>query len=307
MKRSVSFFIPITLLLACLSILPGGCGGGTTGTGGTGSSDFRGYVFTSSGAPVSGAMMTIAETGDSAVTDQSGLFLITSELESQTQVTLVIETGTTSASTVISDLPADTAVDVQVDLQLNEQTKDLKVTKKKVTKKKKPTPTHAPAAPTPTLAPSVVPPTSAPGATPTDTPFPVQTDTPIPEDTPTPIPFDTPTLAPGEPTPTATPKPPTTLYQGRLTTTDPTLLVGTSIRVVGRAWKVVQPDGTFKFRIPAPDPAVQTYIQVRNGTSFGKVPIGQLAATTKSVQLELSVARRLNGSLKVLVVTEIIR
>jgi len=186
-------------------------------------------------------------------------------------------------------LPGAPAV-VEVDLQLDEDSSDLKVTKKKITKKKKPTPTPA-AAPTFTSrpAPSTAP-TSAPFTPVPPTSVPVDTPTPVVIDTPTP--YDTPTIAPGEPTatptPTATAALPKAVFYGRLVSSDPSLLVDTSIRIASySSWKPVQADGTFRFHA-VPDPA-HTVIAVRNSGIIGRIDIGTITANTTSVRMRLGV------------------
>src|SRR4051812_114520 len=97
-----------------LFILSPGCGGGTTGTGGTGS-DFVGRVLTETGGPVSDATITIAETGDSTNSDPAGDFNLQSNVEG-TEATLLVETPKSHGEAKVDGLPGVPAT-VEISLQ----------------------------------------------------------------------------------------------------------------------------------------------------------------------------------------------
>ena len=294
MKSLSALFFQMILsagLLASLAFSPG-CGGGTTGTGGTGSSEFRGYILSSTGDPISDATVIIAETGDSGVSGASGEFYIESQVETETSVTLLVDTESTTASTVIDGLPG-TVADVQVDLRLDEKSGELTVTKKKVTKKKKkPTPTPVPPPPPDNT------PTPIPTAAPVDTPTPLPTDIPVTDTpTPSPIPEDTPTATPTV-TPSTSPSPVSAIFAGRIVSDDPLLVQGAAVRIAGyTAWKLIEPDGTFRFRA-VPDPA-HAAIAVKSGEKIVRANIGPITDRTTFVHVRLKIWIGPLGNLRV--------
>lgn len=169
------------LLTASLVILGtiAGCGGGTTGTGGTGSSQFAGRIVYSTGEPVANATVVLQETGDTATSDAEGNFVIESDLTTPT-ATLLIETTEIQTQTTITDIPAGPQ-EVTVQLSVDKSTQEVNVSAKEVKpRRRRPKPTAVPTAlpsPDPTLAP--VEPTVAPGPT----ELPSDEETPSPEPT----------------------------------------------------------------------------------------------------------------------------
>ncbi|MFM1848378.1 MAG: hypothetical protein RL417_1852, partial [Pseudomonadota bacterium] len=93
--RKIQSYIGAVVLAAFV----GGCGGSTQGTGGI---TVEGRLLEIGGAPVSGALVTVVTTGDSALTDQNGGFVLQSDLP---DINLLFESGETSASTVVSVTP----------------------------------------------------------------------------------------------------------------------------------------------------------------------------------------------------------
>ena len=79
-----------------------GCGGGSAGTGtGEGTLRIQGTVRDPAGTPIEAAVVLIAETGESDVTDKQGEFLIATDVSAQ-QLTLDISKGDKSARTIIT-------------------------------------------------------------------------------------------------------------------------------------------------------------------------------------------------------------
>ena len=111
-RRSCKHYFPcagltIRALLTLLILIIGGCGGGTRGTGDT-RTVVAGAIFTTSGEPLADAMVTQAETGESAATDDTGAFLLPVLLFEGT-ATLTIERGELVADTtlIITSPPGD--------------------------------------------------------------------------------------------------------------------------------------------------------------------------------------------------------
>lgn len=117
-RYGVRFWLRSIGAIAALFVLVVGCGGGT---GGTGLQDYQGKILTKSLAPVAGAEVTIVQTGDSAVTDERGEFLIRTELDGG-DVGLLIEGSDFSSQVVLPDIPAQATI-VVVTLELDEVTK----------------------------------------------------------------------------------------------------------------------------------------------------------------------------------------
>lgn len=88
-------------LLACSAL--GACGGGTSGTG---MNAYEGRVTDTSGAPVQGAVLTVESTGDSAVTDSNGDFLVQSTA-SGPEVVILAETADFSGHVTVRNVIAE--------------------------------------------------------------------------------------------------------------------------------------------------------------------------------------------------------
>jgi uncharacterized phage infection (PIP) family protein YhgE len=108
-------------MISCLAFLLSCAGGGTSGTGGI---QFSGSVSKSlakalNGEPLANVQVTLAETGESDVTDTEGRFEINSSATDLPTATLLIESAEIISSVLISDIPNNTRsvdVDLAVDL-----------------------------------------------------------------------------------------------------------------------------------------------------------------------------------------------
>ena len=125
MKRiSKVWMAGLLLVLACSCI---GCaGGGTTGTDGGGAAvrtvEVEGAVTLSSEQPAANYQIAVGETGDAALTDAQGRFLLKTALAGQ-EATLVITGSDFGSSLKVSDLPTG---DARVSVRLNlDQTENL--------------------------------------------------------------------------------------------------------------------------------------------------------------------------------------
>lgn len=120
----VKFVRIILFILICISMgLLNACmGGGTTGSDGglplSRTVRIEGTITSSSGAPEPGVQVTLAETGDSAVSDAVGSFALSSELPS-TEVTLLVQKQALDTSVAIGNIPNSSSL---VTLQLSVNT-----------------------------------------------------------------------------------------------------------------------------------------------------------------------------------------
>jgi len=102
-----------------------GCGGGSSGTGST--RLFEGTVVTSDRYPISGATVTIADTGDSTTTDPNGRFSVEAVTDSG-NVDLTIEAGDVDTSVTVPDLSSDSST-VKVEVEIDPSTEIAEVDK----------------------------------------------------------------------------------------------------------------------------------------------------------------------------------
>jgi len=155
-------YLTITLFFISCSVLLAACGGGTSGTGGTGSTQFAGRVL-SDGLPVEDALVTVLESGDTGLTDSQGDFEVSTLLQSDS-ATLLVESGQVQAQTTIPDIASDVArVELTLSLDKEQQSvnvdsrTDIKATPTPKPKRPRPTPTSQPElqlTPAPTPAPT---------------------------------------------------------------------------------------------------------------------------------------------------------
>ncbi len=127
-----------------------GCGGGTVGTDGGGSTRILGMLVTASGVPVAGASLTIGNDTRVIQTTESGEFSAEQVLTSS-DLPIYIDVNNSKSQVVISDLP-ENPLEIEVDIELREQNSQALVRKKTV--RPRPTPT---ATPIPTASVDVVP------------------------------------------------------------------------------------------------------------------------------------------------------
>ncbi|MCC6219948.1 MAG: carboxypeptidase regulatory-like domain-containing protein [Deltaproteobacteria bacterium] len=106
-------------LAISLFLLSGCAGGGTVGTGGAA---FEGTITSAKNGPLPNISVTIAETGETATTDESGQFSIeTSSISGDVELLVEGETeqGSISETVVVEDVPAEPAT-ISVELEVNE-------------------------------------------------------------------------------------------------------------------------------------------------------------------------------------------
>lgn len=135
---SIGLIFNRILIIILAIILLSGCGGGTIGTDSGGTTKVAGEIVTSNGEKVPGASVTIAESGDQAITDQDGQFEIDTPI-TQSTVTFLVEVDGVSLSSLISDVPLDPEK-LAVVLELNLDELSVVVASSEVTPRSSPTP-----------------------------------------------------------------------------------------------------------------------------------------------------------------------
>jgi len=120
-----NFVALFALIVSALFLALPGCGGGTTGTGSTSSTDFTGRLYNENGTPRGGESVVIQNVDGEAfagVTGQDGSFTITVATTSNEPVTITVAgattvfTASTTGATVVADLLLsnnDTQLDVE--------------------------------------------------------------------------------------------------------------------------------------------------------------------------------------------------
>lgn len=293
MKCRFLFSVIAIFLASSLSLLS--CGGGTTGTGSSSSTEFKGLVISDTSLPVADAIVILEESGDVATTDENGEWEISTEFDAPI-ATILVEIGSEQARTKVENLP-EGPKEVQLTLKLDKKGKNVEVTEKKI-RKKTPTPT-----PIIVNTPEATP--TSPSATPTEiptAPTPTATGTAIPAATSTPTPQ--PSIEPTQ-TPTATPVP-ETLFQGTIQSSNASLLGG-KIKVFDLpGGRLMKEDGTFKFRVPVNDAnnTLQYVLGTRRSTT---ATVDGVTAQTAQVDLILQVEENTNGRINLYVISYSIR
>ncbi|MBN8547725.1 MAG: carboxypeptidase regulatory-like domain-containing protein [Deltaproteobacteria bacterium] len=111
-----SFCVQLALLIFVLSLV--GCGGGSEGTG----ASLQGRVSLSQDEPIQGAVVTVAETGQTAITDSQGIFSVNAPAEGAT-VTLAVTAKNVEGDVVVvnsSSVPSSSLnVNIKVDPNTN--------------------------------------------------------------------------------------------------------------------------------------------------------------------------------------------
>lgn len=171
-----------------------GCGGGLSGTGDLDESQIQGNLRSVTGAAFAGAIITVLETGDSAVSDSLGDFLIVTALSSP-DLNLSVKGGAVDATVFVGTFP-DGIQNLRLVLEVNEALNTVTVVSNQVTPIPTATPrsdddgsssdggSDKPGTRTPTPVPSATQPAGA-GPAPT-TPSAQATPTAAPTATPTP-------------------------------------------------------------------------------------------------------------------------
>lgn len=228
-----------------------GCGGSTRGTGGV-TVEGR-LVAVVSLEPIAGVTVTALETGDSAISDLNGDFVI--ESEPGVPVSFAIEDSSFQAQVTVTDIPSDAEI-VTLTIELNRQEKTAQ--SKPTTVKKRRDKTNEDggqgsggnkgdddkdpdddsgnggSGSTPT-------PTPSPGSTPVGTATPAPTSTPISGTTPTPSNTATPSPTPEE---HETPEPQRRRVDGLITAvTAGSITVGTTTFLITSSTELRDEDG----------------------------------------------------------------
>lgn len=102
-KPTHSLFSVVALLMCALIF--SGCGGGTSGTG---LKSYEGTVLTREELPVQNATITLIQSGDFAITDNGGHFLLQSKVFGE-RVDFRIESSEISALFALQDIPEDSS------------------------------------------------------------------------------------------------------------------------------------------------------------------------------------------------------
>lgn len=151
--------------IAAIGII--GCGGGTTGTGGT---NFTGSILDAGGAPLSSVRVQIAGTDQGATTDSNGNFEFNAEVVQQ-DIEVVFETGQVTTNLLIQEVPGEASsliIDVVIDESSGSGENAIVESNVEIIIGDNPQPQTSP---TPTPAPTAIP-------TPVPTPLPQQPSTP---------------------------------------------------------------------------------------------------------------------------------
>lgn len=188
MKLSSVVVRALALPLLLISVFfTTGCGGGTVGTDGGGSTKIVGLISTSDGLPVAGATVQVGTERITVETDVTGHFS-TEQIVTTSELAIVVTTSETSSQITVADLPLRPE-QVEVEIEVRVQDKNVRLRKQVV--KPRPTPTAIPSVtetiasiptPLPTtipLEPTPTPVVVEPTATSAVTPTPV-----VPEETP---------------------------------------------------------------------------------------------------------------------------
>ncbi len=259
----------LTLIFAFVLLNVPGCGGGTTGTGGTGSTEFSGKLLDEAGAPVSNAVVTIEETGDTAITDTEGNFTVETEVSTST-VTVHVQSDSTDAKTTIDQIPADPK-SIAVTLQLNRRKNILEVKRRDVIQR----PTRTP---------------KQPQNEPTRTPKPGEPGTPVPTTAASPT-VASPTVAP--------PRVSFTTFIGTVVSSEQRIVTRSRIGVSGKQLSFVGRDGDFTFRVGAG--AENSVLDVRSGELRTSVSLSGVTASTERVQLQIRIEKVSNTEISAVV------
>ncbi len=122
-KRLLSALVCLALI--CLGT---GCGGGTSGTG---LQTFDGQVKSADGAPIAGARVTLTATGDAAVTDVEGRFVLQSSLEikPEQRVEFLLQADDFSGTFVMPDgAVSEGSSQITIDLVVDPVSRTLELT-----------------------------------------------------------------------------------------------------------------------------------------------------------------------------------
>ncbi len=234
-KKSLFAFLRIfSMFIFLLAGGPGGCGGGTRGTG-TGFEVSGKVLESGSETPLAGITVTVAMTGESALTNEFGEFNIQSSFAGK-DLDLLLSSSDVNTSLTLPDVPqAATGVRLKLLVARAAQTVIADEVEFIGVDNGSGGKTSAPSTPTPS-------------------PSPVPTPAPQPTLPPTPTP-----TAPGDPTPTATPTPTTTPTPSPTATASPapTPIAAPSIDTVAAI--VQNPRLTLSGNKP-----VQTGIEINN-------------------------------------------
>lgn len=228
-------------LIAALSFLlalalPIGCGGGLSGTGDIQPTQIAGRINQVDGAAFEGALVTVVETGDSAVSDPTGAFLIETKLPVG-PLTLSVQAGTVDGTVSLGEFNGSVLTFV-VELEIDSTQKTVKIISQDVIPVPSPTrgsnASSSSSSSKPSDLPDGVSPT--PTAAPTQSvPLPDGSNTPPPQP-PSSAPTATPTIAP-----TATPQLQGSTYRGVLKS----VKFGVDTPISGATVKVVETGDSF--------------------------------------------------------------
>jgi hypothetical protein len=120
-KNAAQFGLKSALIVGLAFVLPG-CGSSSDGGGLQGTNtlerSFEGTILAPDGSPQSGVSVTIEETGDTAVSNTNGYYVITAALDPQQEVTLLVETEVLQQRIEIAP-QASGALEVNIQIEAN--------------------------------------------------------------------------------------------------------------------------------------------------------------------------------------------
>ena len=123
MKTSNSL---LALVLSFILFIPGGCGGGTSGTGGSGS-HIQGTLLTkASKAPIAGFKVTLKGTSDFDFTDDLGNFDVLSDTSLEEPIELLFEGNNSTVTVEVNNIP-DGTEKIDLDLSFDELSNDIDI------------------------------------------------------------------------------------------------------------------------------------------------------------------------------------
>lgn len=119
--RFICLIVSISLIVSA-ALFSIGCGGGSAGTGTT---SFQGKLLTPENEPVAGAIVTVVETGESAVTDKNGQFVLETA-SSNNNVAIQVEAPDVTATVTVPRASSNDSK-VGLELEVNSETATITV------------------------------------------------------------------------------------------------------------------------------------------------------------------------------------
>jgi hypothetical protein len=151
--RLSTFALRSVIILALCAL--GACGGGTSGTDGDHEYKILGSLSTASGEAVPAATVSVLETGDNALSDSAGIFVLRTRTGAST-LTLLVENQGQEARTQLTSLPAEDSA-IEISLSFDPQAGSVaivSVSAQPLTEQAAPSPSAQSSTPAPAQSPS---------------------------------------------------------------------------------------------------------------------------------------------------------